>query len=51
MIVTPTPLIYLAKINGLNLLNRLWSNIQAPEKVRKGCIETGKERDALMHAI
>jgi len=44
LIVNSTPLIYLAKINKLNLLNRLWNNIQAPEEVKKECVETGKDR-------
>ncbi|MEX2702745.1 MAG: DUF3368 domain-containing protein [Candidatus Baldrarchaeota archaeon] len=44
MIINSTPLIYLAKINRLDLLNKLWNNIQAPEEVRKECVEVGKDK-------
>ncbi len=43
MIANSTPLIYLAKLNRLNLLKKFFKIIYIPEEVKKEVVDQGKE--------
>ncbi len=40
-----TPLIYLAKVNRLDILRRLFNIIQIPDEVRLECVDAGKREN------